>query len=87
MTTVEDFRSLKNTKGTYSKVLSAAQLINGKQTAEFIKNGFMPELTLQERQIMTLCDGLADGHKLPKVVRRETSFYVDLSIRLPRNRN
>ena len=83
-TSVENFRNLKDTKGTYLKVLSLAQSINEKQTIAFIEKGSMPELSIEQRQILSLCDALSESHKRPKCVRRENiNFSIDLSIKYP----
>lgn len=83
-TTVEKFRNFKNTKGTYLKVLKVAQSINENKTLKFIETGVMPQLSLDQRQLLSLCDALSSSYKVPKCLRREKiNFFIDLSIKYP----
>ena len=88
MTTVNDFLNMKNTKGTYNKVLVIAQNIELKRTNIFIATGKMPAKTKEEAELSALCDCLCDAHKLPKVVRdlndNLVNFYVGLAKKYPR---
>jgi hypothetical protein len=86
MKTVNDFTNLKNTKTTYNKVLDVAQKITLTRTVEFTETGKMRDLTLEEREIFSLCDSLSDAHKQPACIKRmhsDITFYVELSKKYP----
>ena len=89
MNNVTDFQHLKNTKGTYNKVLKVAQKITTLRVEELIDGKPMSPYTLDEREIISLSDTLSEVHKLPTSIRRmrkDISFYVELAQKYPAKR-